>query len=75
MPITFCRYCGRYIPFGQSTEWGQFCNELCFERYENKRIDLYDLKLEYWIETHPQLLNYYYDRRKVGGWHPGIGEE
>ncbi len=75
MPITFCKYCGKYIPFGKNLEWGNFCDEECFEKYQNIRAILYDLKLEYWRETHPRLLHNFYDRKKNGGLHFLVGEE
>ena len=75
MPLTYCFQCGKYLRLGQKREWGTFCNKECFEKYTDTRKRLFDLKLEYWKETHPQLLNYYYDRRKIGGWYPVVGEE
>lgn len=75
MPLTYCLHCGKYLRLGKYYEYNPFCDKWCFEAYIGKMLILYDIKLEYWKETHPQLLNYYYDRRKIGGWYPGVGEE
>ncbi len=75
MPIVYCFQCGKYLLLGQKREFGNFCNEECFEKYSDTRERLCDLKLEYWRETHPRLLHNFYDRKKNGGLHFLVGEE
>jgi len=76
MRITHCLYpaCGRYLPIGKFRDYESHCSEECFEKHTDQRSLLYDLKFEYWKETHPQPMHNFSDRRKIGGWHPGIEE-
>ena len=70
----YCLLCGKFIT--QKTinyVGGPFCCNEHMERHLNKIETLHDIKWEYYKDTHPRLLGYYYGTRKVGG--PGSAQD